>query len=79
MDPAARDEPTVGEVGEFGLIELIRKDLTTSKFVLIGPGDDATHVSTTDGKFVVSTDLLVVRPPPATCRTSTRWAVSPRP
>jgi len=59
MDPAARDEPTVGEVGEFGLIELIRKDLTTSKFVLIGPGDDAAHVSTTDGKFVVSTDLLV--------------------
>ncbi len=50
---------TIGEVGEFGLIELIRKGIGTNQHVLIGPGDDAAHVSTNDGTVLVSTDLLV--------------------
>ncbi len=52
-------EQTVGDVGEFGLIELIRQGIGTSKYVLIGPGDDAAQVATNDGNFLVSTDLLV--------------------
>lgn len=59
MDSGATGEPTVGEVGEFGLIELIREGIGTNNHVLIGPGDDAAHVSTNDGNFVVSSDLLV--------------------
>lgn len=59
MDSGAGGEPTVGEVGEFGLIELIRKGIGTSRNVLIGPGDDAAHLATTDGNVLVSTDLLV--------------------
>ncbi|WP_332643406.1 thiamine-phosphate kinase [Aeromicrobium sp.] len=59
MDSGAGGEPTVGEVGEFGLIELIRKGIGTSKNVLIGPGDDAAHLATADGNVLVSTDLLV--------------------
>lgn len=59
MDSGAGGEPTVGEVGEFGLIELIRKGIGTNQHVLIGPGDDAAHVSTNDGTVLVSTDLLV--------------------
>ncbi|MDR7087300.1 thiamine-monophosphate kinase [Aeromicrobium panaciterrae] len=59
MDSGAGGEPTVGEVGEFGLIELIRQGIGTSKHVLIGPGDDAAYLATSDGKVLVSTDLLV--------------------
>ncbi len=59
MDSGAGGEPTVGEVGEFGLIELIRKGIGTSRNVLIGPGDDAAHLATSDGNVLVSTDLLV--------------------
>lgn len=59
MDSGAGGGPTVGEVGEFGLIELIRKGIGTSRNVLIGPGDDAAHLATSDGNVLVSTDLLV--------------------
>ncbi len=59
MDSGAGSEPTVGEVGEFGLIELIRKGIGTNQHILIGSGDDAAHVSTNDGTVLVSTDLLV--------------------
>ena len=34
-------DATVGELGEFGLIDAITARLTTSPLVLIGPGDDA--------------------------------------
>lgn len=59
MNSAAGGEPTVGEVGEFGLIELIRQGIGTNKHILIGPGDDAAHVASNDGNLLVSTDLLV--------------------
>jgi thiamine-monophosphate kinase len=52
-------QQTVSEVGEFGLIAQIRSGLGTSDYVLIGPGDDAAHIATADGTFVVSTDILV--------------------
>ncbi len=49
----------MSDVGEFGLIDRVTEAGGTSDRVLIGPGDDAAHVRTADGTFVVSTDLLV--------------------
>ena len=53
------DQRTVGEVGEFALIDLVRQRAGANRQTLIGPGDDAAHIETKDGTFVVSTDLLV--------------------
>ena len=52
-------EETIGSVGEFGLIEQVTKTVGTSAYVLLGPGDDAAHVATADGTYVVTTDLLI--------------------
>lgn len=56
---AAVDPESVQGVGEFGLIDRVTAASGTHGRVLIGPGDDAAHVRTHDGTFVVSTDLLV--------------------
>ncbi len=53
------DQRTVGEVGEFALIDLVRQRAGSNRQTLIGPGDDAAQVQTRDGTFVVSTDLLI--------------------
>lgn len=53
------DERTVGEVGEFALVDLVRERAGTNKQTLIGPGDDAAQIQTRDGTFVVSSDLLI--------------------
>ncbi len=53
------DQRTVGEIGEFALIELVRERAGANRQMLIGPGDDAAQVQTRDGTVVVSTDLLV--------------------
>ena len=60
MTSQASDGPTIGELGEFGLIDQVRAQIGDNRHVLLGPGDDAAHVSTNDGTFVVSTDLLIV-------------------
>lgn len=52
-------DPTIADVGEFGLIDLVRERLGTNDYVLIGPGDDAAHVATADGTYVTATDILV--------------------
>lgn len=49
----------MSDVGEFGLIDQVQAAAGSHPRVLIGPGDDAAHVRTHDGTFVVSTDLLV--------------------
>lgn len=54
-----RSDETVADIGEFALIERVSAGAGNSRFVLIGPGDDAAQVATKDGTFVVSTDLLV--------------------
>jgi thiamine-monophosphate kinase len=59
MTSQASGGPTIGDLGEFGLIEQVRAQIGDNRHVLLGPGDDAAHVSTNDGTFVVSTDLLV--------------------
>ncbi len=53
------DQRTVGDVGEFELIELVRQRAGVNRQTLIGPGDDAAQIQTRDGTFVVSTDLLI--------------------
>lgn len=59
MATSAADGSTIGDIGEFGLIQRIRAEIGDNRHVLLGPGDDAAHVSTNDGTFLVTTDLLV--------------------
>lgn len=50
---------TLGELGEFAVIDRLVADRRHSAAVLIGPGDDAAIVTAPDGRVVVSTDMLV--------------------
>ncbi|WP_280235455.1 thiamine-phosphate kinase [Nocardia cyriacigeorgica] len=50
---------TVGELGEFALIERINTGRSQAPAVLLGPGDDAAVLSAPRGRFVVTTDMLV--------------------
>ncbi|MGW0325496.1 thiamine-phosphate kinase [Nocardia sp. NPDC003183] len=50
---------TVRELGEFALIDRINAGREQAAHVLLGPGDDAALVAAPDGRFVVSTDMLV--------------------
>jgi thiamine-monophosphate kinase len=50
---------TLGEVGEFEVIDLLTRGRPASGDVLVGPGDDGAVVSAGDGRVVVSTDMLV--------------------
>lgn len=50
---------TVGEAGEFGLIDRIIARLAPSDHAVLGPGDDAAVILAPDGRVVASTDLLV--------------------
>lgn len=51
-------EPTVGELGEFGLIDLITEGLAEPPEVLIGPGDDAA-VLALEPPVIATTDILI--------------------
>ncbi len=57
--PAGRDDATLADVGEFGLVERLLALFPVGGRVLLGPGDDAAVVAVPDGRVVVSTDLLV--------------------
>lgn len=59
MTTTAAGGPTIGDIGEFGLIEQLRSQIGHNRHVLLGPGDDSAHVSTNDGTYLVTTDLLV--------------------
>jgi thiamine-monophosphate kinase len=50
---------TVADMGEFGLIARVTAGLSPAESTLLGPGDDAAVVRTTDGRVVASTDLLI--------------------
>ncbi len=50
---------TVGEVGEFGLINRITARMGLGPTCLLGPGDDGAVVTASDNRVVVSTDVLV--------------------
>lgn len=50
---------TLGEVGEFGLIDRLARTAAQGPAVLLGPGDDAAVIAAPDGRVVASTDLLL--------------------
>jgi thiamine-monophosphate kinase len=50
---------TLAAAGEFGLIARVTARLGTAPTTLVGPGDDAAVVAASDGRVVVSTDVLV--------------------
>ena len=50
---------TVGELGEFDVIDAIVRKLPAGEGVLLGPGDDAAVVAAPDSRVVATTDLLV--------------------
>lgn len=58
-----RDEtgepPTLQGLGEFAVIDRLVRGRRQPDAVLLGPGDDAALVSASDGRTVVSTDVLV--------------------
>jgi thiamine-monophosphate kinase len=47
------------DVGEFELVDRIIERLSSRRHLLVGPGDDAAVVTTTDDRVVATTDLLV--------------------
>ncbi|MCG5433705.1 thiamine-phosphate kinase [Mycobacterium sp. MYCO198283] len=53
------DEPTLADLGEFGVIDRLVAGRRWPPHVLLGPGDDAAVVAAPDGRVVVSTDTLV--------------------
>lgn len=60
--PSAHSIPrdaTLGDLGEFTLIDLLTAELHQGELVFLGPGDDAAVVRTPRGHVVVSTDMLV--------------------
>nr|WP_308210931.1 thiamine-phosphate kinase [Nonomuraea thailandensis] len=50
---------TVGDLGEFGVVNRITTRLPQGEAVMLGPGDDAAIIRAPDGRVVVSTDLLL--------------------
>ena len=52
-------DPTLGDVGEFGVIEGLTRDRRQPDAVAVGPGDDAAVVMAADGRVAVSTDMLI--------------------
>ncbi len=51
--------PTLGEVGEFGVIDALVAGRNHTAGVRVGPGDDAAVLDAPDTRVVVSTDMLV--------------------
>jgi len=57
--PAPADGPLVRDLSEDDLLAAIFPLLPAGRATLVGPGDDAAVVAAPDGRFVVSTDVLV--------------------
>ena len=53
------DEPTLADLGEFAVIDRLITGRPSNPRTLLGPGDDAAVVAASDGRVVVSTDMLV--------------------
>jgi thiamine-monophosphate kinase len=56
---SGESDRTLGEVGEFGVIDRLTRGRPESADVAVGPGDDGAVVLAADGRVVVSTDMLV--------------------
>lgn len=59
-----RQDPheTLGSVGELGVLSRIFPLLPSSAVELLGPGDDAAVVAAPDGRYVVTTDMMIHGP-----------------
>ncbi|MGV8884300.1 MAG: thiamine-phosphate kinase [Microbacteriaceae bacterium] len=53
---------TVGELGEGGTLARIFPRLPNADAALLGPGDDCAVVTAPDGRFVVTTDMMIHGP-----------------
>lgn len=63
MEPPARQpSPTIGELGESAVLDRVLPRLRSGDSSLLGPGDDAAVVSAPDGRFVVTSDMMVHGP-----------------
>jgi thiamine-monophosphate kinase len=56
---SGESDRTLGEIGEFEVIERMTRGRPASADVVVGPGDDGAVVLAADGRVVVSTDMLV--------------------
>ncbi len=54
--------PTLNEVGERAMLQRIFPRLPASALQVLGPGDDAAIMAAPDGRYVVTTDLMVHGP-----------------
>ena len=59
---AEAERPTLAEVGEIAVLARIFPRLPEADAALLGPGDDAAVLAAPDGRYVVTTDLLVHGP-----------------
>ncbi|HEY9499546.1 MAG TPA: thiamine-phosphate kinase [Terrimesophilobacter sp.] len=59
-DPASDD--TLGAVGEVAALARIFPRLPESSAQLLGPGDDAAVIAAPDGRYVVTTDMMIHGP-----------------
>lgn len=62
ITPLPSDADTLGAVGESAVLERIFPRLPSAASALIGPGDDSAVVSAPDGRFVVTTDMMIHGP-----------------
>jgi thiamine-monophosphate kinase len=58
-EDASGEFPTLQRLGEFAVIDRLVRGRRQPAAVLLGPGDDAALVSASDGRTVISTDVLV--------------------
>ncbi len=59
---AASPAPTLGTVGEQGVLERIFPRLPAATSTLLGPGDDAAVIAAPDGRVVITTDMMIHGP-----------------
>ncbi|ORB02360.1 thiamine-phosphate kinase [Mycobacterium mantenii] len=59
MQDESGETPSLGQLGEFAVIDRLVRGREQPPAVVLGPGDDAALVSTGDGRALVSTDMLV--------------------
>lgn len=62
MPKDAGEDPSLGELGESRVLARIFPRLPSAAAALVGPGDDAAVLAAPDGRFVVTTDLMIEGP-----------------
>src|ERR1700753_380800 len=56
------DAETLGSIGESAVLARIFPRLPGASTTLVGPGDDAAVLAAPDGRYVVTTDMMVHGP-----------------